>query len=185
MKKTRLQKALVSITIVLNSIVIVTMFGIVSMSASPNLAYFPSSHDFGDMHANTTDMTYLYVYNSGCECAILTYILNENCFWITVMPTNGSSTGEEDMISVLIDTTNLTHGPHKCDIFISSNNGDGIFTVTVNIVMDWNIWDNDNKVTLTEIQEAIYYWINSLMQKNHILTLEDIQLLIFQWLNGV
>ena len=111
-------------------------FSQVAISASPILKYSPSSHDFGDKNEGVTDSTTFSIWNGGCPCVALTYTLSESCGWVDVTPTSGSSTSEHDTITVSVDTTGLSLGYHSCDISISSNGGNGIFTVEVNIVGD-------------------------------------------------
>ena len=96
------------------------------------LSYSPASHDFCDMCEGVTDSTTFEIWNSGT--GTLTYTLSETCGWVDVNPKSGSSTGEHDTITVDIDTTGLSEGPHTCDISIGSNGGSGTFTVTVNVV---------------------------------------------------
>ncbi len=98
----------------------------------PELAYDPLSYDFGDIPIETVDSTQFDIWNSGTGTLI--YSLTEPCDWVEVTPTEGTSTGEYDTITVEINTTDLTTGPHVCDIEITSNGGDGIFTVYVNIL---------------------------------------------------
>jgi GH25 family lysozyme M1 (1,4-beta-N-acetylmuramidase) len=98
----------------------------------PELSYSPTSHDFGDKCEGETDSTTFEIWNSGT--GTLTYSLSGSCSFVDVNPTSGSSTEEHDTITVDIDTTGLSEGPHTCDISISSNDGSGTFTVTVNVV---------------------------------------------------
>jgi hypothetical protein len=98
----------------------------------PELSYSPASHDFGDKCEGETDSTTFELWNSGT--GTLTYSLSETCGWVEVNPTSGSSTGEHDGITVDIDTAGLSEGSYICNISISSNGGNGTFTVTVNII---------------------------------------------------
>jgi PKD repeat protein len=100
--------------------------------STPVLSYSPSSHNFGDMCEGETDSTTFEIWNSGS--GTLTYSLSENCGWVGVSPTSGSSTGAHDTITVNVDTTGLSEGSHTGDIAISSDDGSGTFTVTVNVV---------------------------------------------------
>ena len=47
---------------------------------------------------------------------------------------SGNSSGEHDTITVDINTSDLSFGTHTCEIQISSNLGDSVFTVDVNVV---------------------------------------------------
>ena len=104
----------------------------------PELSYSPASHDFGDKCEGVTDSTTFEIWNSGT--GTLTYSFSESCGWVEVNPTSGSSTGEHDTITVDIDTTGLSEGPHTCEISISSNGGSGTFTVMVNIIPCGELW---------------------------------------------
>jgi len=55
---------------------------------------------------------------------------------------------------------------------------------TVDVVEDWNPWDNDAVITITEIQEIINHWITSIPKNGHVVTTHDIQAMIFLWLNS-
>jgi hypothetical protein len=98
----------------------------------PTLSISRSSHDYGDMREGETDNTTFELWNSGT--GTLTYSRSETCSWVGVNPTSGSSTGEQDTITVDIDTTGLSEGSHTCDISINSNDRTGTFTVTVKVV---------------------------------------------------
>jgi len=99
---------------------------------SPNLEFSPSSHDFGNMLVDETDSTTFDIWNSGT--GTLTYSLSESCDWIDISSTSGDSTGENDTITVNVDTTDLSVDSHNCDILISSNGGSGVFTVDFTVV---------------------------------------------------
>ena len=99
---------------------------------SQKLSYSPTSYNFGDKCEGETDSTTFEIWNSGT--GTLTYTLSESYGWVDVHPTDGSSTGGHDTITVDIDTTGLSLGSHTCYISISSNDGSGTFTVTVNVV---------------------------------------------------
>jgi rhodanese-related sulfurtransferase len=95
----------------------------------PELSYSPHSYNFGYKLKGETDLTNFEIWNSGEHP--LTYSIIENCSWVTVSPTSGTSTGEHNIITVKIDTTGLTQHSNSYDIYIDSNGGVGYFTVTV------------------------------------------------------
>jgi hypothetical protein len=105
---------------------------VIYVPGDPTLSFSPSSHDFGDKCEGETDNTTFELWNSGTDT--LTYSLSKSCSWLEVNPTSGSSTGEHATITVDIDTTGLSEGSYICNISISSNGGNGTFTVTVNII---------------------------------------------------
>jgi len=99
---------------------------------SPMLSFSPSSHDFGNMLIDETDSTTFDIWNSGT--GTLTYSLSESCGWVDVTPTGGDSTGEHDTITVSVDTTGLSDGSYNCDISISSDGGNDVFSVDLEVV---------------------------------------------------
>jgi len=98
----------------------------------PSLRFNPSSHDFGNMYPDKKTSTTFEIWNEYNNT--LTYSLSENCGWVDISPSSGNSTGEHDTITVNIDTTGLSIGKHSCNISITSNGGNGVFTVTVTIL---------------------------------------------------
>lgn len=98
------------------------------------LAYYPESHDFGDIYKGKLYNTTFEIWNS--ECCALYYELTENCSWLDVHPTSGVSYEGDppDTIYVDINTTGLVWGPYICNISITSNSGNGVFAVTLNII---------------------------------------------------
>ena len=96
------------------------------------LKYNPKSHNFGNMQPGQTDTINFEIWNDHEET--LTYTLTEDCNWVNVSPTQGSSSnGVRDTITVTIDTADLTQEVYTCHIQINSNGGNGIFNLTVNI----------------------------------------------------
>lgn len=99
---------------------------------NPAMSYNPHSYDFGDRVQGRTYTTTFDIWNNGD--GLLTYSLSESCDWMSVNPTSGTADTEHDIITVSIDTTNLDLGPHSSEVSITSNNGNGLFTISVNIV---------------------------------------------------
>lgn len=129
-------------TILLISILLIlTNFTVISTANKPIstqslalLNYDPENHDFGEMLKGEVNSTTFEIWNAGC-CNVH-YFLFEDEEWIQVDPTEGVSVGEHDIITVTIDTTNLTFGQHEGTIKITSNAGEGNFTVTVTIISE-------------------------------------------------
>jgi len=109
----------------------VAIAGIFSPSGQPQLSYSPTSHDFGNVQEGKIYQTTFEIWNSGT--GTLTWSLTDSYSWLTYSPTSGSSTGEHDTVTVTIDTTGLSPGSYSGSISISSNGGDGTFTVTFTI----------------------------------------------------
>ncbi len=95
-----------------------------------NLSINPASYDSGEMIIGDVDFTTFEVWNSGC--CYLQYEIIENCSWVTISPTAGSSGGEHDIITVFIETNFLDPGFHQCDIHINSDHGKKDFHISVN-----------------------------------------------------
>ena len=72
------------------------------------------------------------IWNDGA--GMINYTLSETCDWVTVMPMEGSSTGEHDAITVTVNTTTLPFGSYHCDIAIDSDWGDATYGVDVDVV---------------------------------------------------
>jgi len=106
---------------------------ILDTTPGPQLAYDPTSHDFGGVLIDTTISTDFEIWNSGGDT--LTYTLSESCDWLTLSTTSGTSNGEHDTITINIDTNGLTTGGYNYDISINSDGGDGTFNVQVNVVL--------------------------------------------------
>ena len=100
----------------------------------PTLAFAPSSHNFGTMNANETDTTTFDIWNSGI--GMINYSISETCDWVDVFPLSGNSSGEQDLITVTVDTTNFTSGTYDCDLSITSDGGNGVFTLYLYIPSD-------------------------------------------------
>ncbi len=101
-----------------------------------NLCFYPKSWDFGYLRPGETASTQFDIW-ACCGCAgSITYSLYKNCSWVDVYPTNGTSSGETDTITVTIDTAGLPEGNHSCSIFIYSNNGNGFFNIKVGVFDD-------------------------------------------------
>ena len=54
-----------------------------------------------------------------------------------------------------------------------------------NAVPDWNPWDDDGKITDTEISLAEYHWATNTPINEHIITDSEISLLEYQWATGI
>jgi len=115
-------------------------------STGPTLSYSPESYDFGSIDEGDTDSTTFEIWNSGAE--ILNYTLSTTETWIDIIPTNGSSQGETDTITLTIDTTGLSVGQHIGEVTISSNGGSGTFTVTVYV--------NAQGTEILDVEQTIY-----------------------------
>jgi len=99
---------------------------------SPRLAIDPSGFDFGWILDDQIDSTSFNVWNSGI--GVLDYSLSESCSWLSVNPTEGTSSGEIGTIEVNIDTTGLADGVYSYDIDIVSDNGTDVFAVSLTVV---------------------------------------------------
>jgi len=111
--------------------------GLVSVSAIvPDLVYSPTSHDFGNVAQGQTYQTTFQIWNGGS--GTMTFNLGIVHTWISPNPTGGKSDGSWDKvtITVTIDTTGLSLGPHSGFVSITANDGGGTryFNIDCNVV---------------------------------------------------
>lgn len=102
------------------------------IQTNPVLSYNPMSHDFQIMYANDTDSTFFEIWNSGS--GMINYTVSESCDWLQVDPNIGNSSGEHDIITVIVNTTDLSPNTYHYDIIINSDAGNGVFGVDVEVV---------------------------------------------------
>jgi len=131
----------IQIIVFISIILMLTNFVGISTANNPlnnqsfvTLGYFPQSYDFGDIEKGEVNSTTFEIWNAGC--CTLHYELYENEEWIKVEPTSGSSIGEHNIITVTINTINLTVGYHESNINIITNDITANFTVTVHVIFN-------------------------------------------------
>ncbi|RLF58153.1 MAG: hypothetical protein DRN25_05570, partial [Thermoplasmata archaeon] len=121
---------------------------------SPHLEIFPQ-HYSTELTIGETAKTSFAVWNSGDGA--INYQILENCSWIHVDPTEGSSRGEHDMINVTIDTTNIsfegTMKIYRSSIKIVSEYGNATFRVAILV---FSAKDHTNSTSSTSIRNHSY-----------------------------
>ena len=100
-------------------------------STHPLLAFDPLYYDFGDILKGNTAKTFFKIWNAGS--GQLHFNIIENYDWVTITPLEGYSEGEPVTITVDVNTTNLSFNNYNVDIHISSNGGDNIFNINLNV----------------------------------------------------
>jgi hypothetical protein len=114
----------------------------------PWLAFYPQSHYFGVIPANITQSTTFDVWNSGA--GTLSYTVSCADSWVDVTPTEGTSTGEHDPITVTIDTTGLDLGTtYQSYIHIDSNGGNKMF-------LAWFVVGTEPKIEIKSISGGFF-----------------------------
>lgn len=100
----------------------------------PWLRINPRGHLFDDVGVGQQVSTSFDIWN--WWTGTLEYDIIEDCDWLEIDTTSGSSTGEHDTINVYVDTTGLNPGFYSYNIQISSNaiNGGDNFKVTVQVI---------------------------------------------------
>ena len=98
---------------------------------TPKITLFPRNYDFGNQIKGTTPSTSFNVWN--CGISSLSYTLLNIPSWLDATPKNGTSNGEYDTITITIDTSHLTTGPHVGYVEIVSNGGDISFKFSINV----------------------------------------------------
>lgn len=95
------------------------------------LAYYPESYEFGYVEEGEALQTSFEIWNNGSNSLI--WNVESQTSWISVNPSSGSSTGEHDIIDVIINTQGLSSGEQSGNINIITNGGKGNFTILLNI----------------------------------------------------
>ena len=149
-------------------------------SLGPQLAYSPSSYNFGIKYVGEIAFTTLEIWNSGIDT--LNYDLSESCNWVELTQTSGTSNGEHDQIVISIDTTSLSIGNHNCDIQISSDSGTGIFTISVNVTSETESYDQQQIAYNNKKGAYSNNWIaQSFKPSDDLLT--KVEVYIYKWGN--
>ncbi|MFC1995107.1 PKD domain-containing protein [Chloroflexota bacterium] len=105
----------------------------VNVESSPALALSTSSLNFGSVQQGDEDSETFEVWNSGG--GTLSYSLAEGATWLSLSETSGTSTGESDNITVVINTSGLSAGPYAAAISVSSNGGADSISVSMDVVL--------------------------------------------------
>ncbi|MCW4048742.1 MAG: PKD domain-containing protein [Candidatus Bathyarchaeota archaeon] len=89
-------------------------------SSGPEIAYSPSSFSFeaSEAGSNPSDKT-LIIWNA--DGGILNWEVNDEAGWLSLVPTSGSSTGEEDCVAVSVDISGLGADTYHATITISAS----------------------------------------------------------------
>lgn len=111
----------------------------------PDLVYYPTSHNFGNVIEGNIYQTTFDIWNGGT--GTLTWTLGIVHTWVSPNPTSGSSTGEHDTVTVRIDTTGLSEGLHSGFVSISANDGGGVRYFNI----DFIVVDNDPPNTPSQL----------------------------------
>ncbi len=75
---------------------------------------------YADYGESNPDDQVLGISNSGIET--LNWQINEDCNWLSVEPTSGSSTGEVDDVNFSVDISGLAVGVYNCNLTVSDPN---------------------------------------------------------------
>ncbi|GAF86236.1 unnamed protein product, partial [marine sediment metagenome] len=82
------------------------------------ISFDPSTFSFtAEVDGTNPDDQILTISNVGM--GTLNWQITETCDWLTVIPDNGSSTGESDAVIVSVDITNLSAGYYDYELTIS------------------------------------------------------------------
>ena len=95
----------------------------------------PPSTNFGTVPKDQTRTRDFFITNSGSGTLTWT-ISSDPPSWINVNPTSGSTTTEADVVTVTIDTHDLTPGTYTGQITITSNGGEKTGTIMVEVPKD-------------------------------------------------
>ncbi|MBU1101170.1 MAG: hypothetical protein KKA84_12285 [Bacteroidetes bacterium] len=93
----------------------------------PILSYTPSSFDFGTNDSLRT----LSIANIGM--ATLNWQITNNDAWVDISPASGSTTVENDQVSISISRQGLAPGDYSSQILISSDGGSGTVSISMKV----------------------------------------------------
>jgi Fe-S cluster assembly iron-binding protein IscA len=99
-----------------------------SVPAPPLLAVNPTSLDFG---ASETSLS-VTITNGGDQT--LEWSVSDNQDWMSVSPTSGSTTAEQDIVTVTVDRNGLAAGDYSGSVTVTSNGGDQVVAVSMEIL---------------------------------------------------
>jgi hypothetical protein len=115
---------------------------------TPWLAFYPQTCYFGKISENSIQTTTFKIWNSGT--GTLHYTLSCGDAWVTVSPADGSSTGEQQTITVTINTSGMTHGAtYQAYVDIDSNGGNKVFFV-------WFIIGTEPNIAIKSVSGGMY-----------------------------
>ena len=103
-------------------------------SMEPLISYSPNSYNAGKIKKENKISTSFEIWNEGF--GELDYQISSNNNWLLFNPSSGTSNGEHDNITIEIDTTNLEDGIYEGAIEITSNGGDGMFNISLEVFSD-------------------------------------------------
>ena len=55
-----------------------------------------------------------------CGQGTLNWTTSENCSWLTLSPTSGTSIGDTNMVQACVDTTGMAIGGYKCTVTVTA-----------------------------------------------------------------
>ncbi len=100
----------------------------VNVKAGQDLKFYPQSYEKGCLEGEIVDFDF-EIWNEGSDELI--YSLSTENDWISFTPSEGSSTGEHDTVTAIVNTNDMEEGWHSGEIKINSNGGDDVFMVNV------------------------------------------------------
>jgi hypothetical protein len=88
-------------------------------TAVPTIAFSPASLSFSAVagEANPPNQT-LEIWNSGT--GTLDWSVSDDAAWLTLAPTNGSSTGEHDVVTASVDIADMTAGDYSATVTVAA-----------------------------------------------------------------
>jgi len=139
-----------------------------SVPAPPLLAVNPTSLDFG---ASETSLS-VTITNGGDQT--LEWSVSDNQDWMSVSPTSGSTTAEQDIVTVTVDRSGLAAGDYSGSVTVTSNGGDQVVAVSMEILppilvvssslLDFGSTETNQTFLITNIGAGTLNWSISVDQ---------------------
>jgi|GEM_PF-1176618 len=119
------------------------------------------SRTFLDYGTTTTSLTF-NITNTGS--GTLNWSIVDDAGWLTVNPTNGTTSTETDQVTATVDRTGLTEGTYTAQIAITSNGGNATINVQMEVtdgggVGQWIKYDDENYESYWDAQPTDYFFM--------------------------
>jgi len=127
---------------------------VVQLASVPTIALSPTSLSPSCTQGSNASSQTFTVRNSGTGS--LSYSISDNQTWLSESPTSGTSTGEQDTITVTYSTSGLSAGTYNATITVSDPNAsNNPQTVAVTLTV------NPSKITVAEDFTSMPSWSSS------------------------
>ena len=142
---------------------------VTQIDIQPSISLSPASLSASTVHGSNASSQSFQVGNTGG--GTLSYTISDNAAWLSCTPTSGTSTGEQDTITVNYATSGLSAGTYSATITITApgaTNSPQTIPVSLNVVSLVQVWLEAESGSLTapmaigsdsQASSGAYVWI--------------------------